>query len=47
MNVIMYLFIAIHHLSDGLRISHKSGIKLHNYIKTIDEFGMADAILID
>lgn len=47
MNAILYIAISIHHLWDSHRTKKHCDIKVNNYIKTMDEFGMADAFLFD
>ena len=43
----MFLVIGLYQILDSFVISRKFGFKMNNFIKSIDEFGMADTFLMD
>jgi len=43
----MYIILGFHQIIDSLLIRRKSSIEMNNYIKSVDEFGVADTFVMD
>ena len=46
-NLMMFMQLSIHRFMDSMYIYSLSHIKMKNYIKAIDEFGIADTFVMD
>lgn len=47
MNVVMYIILGLHQVIDSFLIRKKCQVRMNNYIKSADEFGVADTFVVD
>lgn len=47
MNVVMYIILGLHQIMDSFLIKKKCDVHMNNYIKSVDEFGVADTFVMD
>lgn len=47
LNVIMYMILGLHQIVDSFIIKNKCDVHMNNYIKSVDEFGVADTFVMD
>lgn len=43
----MFMQLTIHRLMDSVSIRRKCDVKMKNYIKAVDEFGITDTFVMD